>query len=608
MCYMFKKSLSLFVLFALTLSFAGLKAETCYYPAEELSRVYSDAELAVLDSQTHVGSISFSKSIPETHQKSIKYEFLNSVQSKLINTAAHGSERDLLNIVNGNADLDFMTRFSDDPFENGCTLHQACVINSSKNCESLLKRGLSKHEFYLKALAAVWEYTQAGEYRGWTIGSIGGSPLELASVLSRSLEQFTAKYNSDSPGGKRLIEALKNADLKDDLSVRSSGAALLARHQAGLPVIVKTGYPGHSVSFILYKDYLIVGNRGENHHPHYPTVIYTINSKMLTAAIFEMIQGLDWQPSNYFVGFVGALPQLLGAAPNSMSDSVREIYRGDEWQKVGNCAFSSLEASLVGLWTLMSWEQSKNPHDFIANIRMWREFTKMQLLKDYIAAYMEDIDGLCPAQLRMLLARAKPLHTFTELNLQIQSEGQKLLAKAMYRFRNPNCPTATPEPKASKKTDPTPTATPKTSKKTDPTSENKRSTTPTPKNSKNKPREVKEVRKDINPPSSSKFDEKVVGPGVPEPLMRLFASGLAYLGQLRENLPSYVDMRQTAEEYLEGSYSRLQEIDVSYLKERYELLRSYSKEDIMDLWAMIVERGGLGSQKTDEPKSKTSRR
>ncbi len=53
------------------------------------------------------------------------------------------------------------------------------------------------------------------------------------------------------------------------------------------------------------------------------------------------------------------------------------------------------------------WENSKNPGDIVDNNRMWRAFTKLQLLQDYIDSYSQDLDGLCPTQLRQLLAKSR---------------------------------------------------------------------------------------------------------------------------------------------------------------------------------------------------------
>ncbi len=62
---------------------------------------------------------------------------------------------------------------------------------------------------------------------------------------------------------------------------------------------------------------------------------------------------------------------------------------------------------------------------------------------------MKDLDGLCPAQLRFILAKLKnssAAQNFPTLALQIEEDGQKLLAKAMHAYLYSNCTTATPTP------------------------------------------------------------------------------------------------------------------------------------------------------------------
>ncbi len=445
---MFRKSYVLFILAAF--SFTGLQADTFPYPAEELSRSYSDSELAILDGKTEIGNVHFSKSVISRFGKSISSDslgkFMNlgsltSDQQKFVQDIVKGNSKEVKKALQGNVDVDFIV--SDSPYLPGMTPVEICHEYTSKNCDLLLSKGISKHQFYLRALANVWEYQDAAEYLGWAIGGLlGWSDLESAHILSRSLKLFTGNDKSNLQEGKRLIGALKNADLKDNLDYKQDPSSLLARYQSGQPIIFKSGYDdgyvGHSIAFILYKDYLIIGNRGADHHPDYPSVIYIINSDKVDEIIIETIQGLSWKSSHNFVSFQNALPRILGAKVSTMSDSVREIYRGNQWQKLENCTWSSLEAATIGLWTVFDWEQSKDLSNTIDTLRMWREFTKLQLLKDYIDSYKEDMNGLCLEHLRMLIKKAGTLTTFPELVLQIELDGRELLAKAMYLYDHQN--------------------------------------------------------------------------------------------------------------------------------------------------------------------------
>ncbi len=424
----FKNILYLFLLMASFLGASKAHGVTC--PPVDYNRVYTESELSILNGLTNVGKVALSKSIPPRESTFVNYEALNITQKTLLNSVVGDDANALLDAMKGNVDVDFMVE--------GASLYGLCNENSSKDCAPLLLRGLSRHHIFLSALASAWEYVDAAEYRGWTIGSVGQSPQNWAPIFIRSLEQF----KGDAQVSKRLVEILKTADLKDHPDHRQNSASLLKHYRTNQPILLKTGYLGHSVSAILYKDYLIIGNRGENHHPNYPSVIYTINTRKVTAGIISLIQDLDWLPPDNFISFQSALSQILDAVPNSMSDTVAEIYRGDEWQKVGNCSWASLEAAIISLWTVMSAEQSKDLSHSIDHIRKWREFTKLYLLKEYITSYSADMDGLCPTQLGMLLAKSKDssgAHLFPELSLEIEARGQRLLTQVMYVYANPDC-------------------------------------------------------------------------------------------------------------------------------------------------------------------------
>ncbi len=262
--------------------------------------------------------------------------------------------------MQSDADLDFMTL--------GTSPYGFCKENSTKSCEALLQRGLSKHHILLGALASAWEYEKSAEYRGWIIGSVGHSSQMWTSIFIRSLEQFAISYG-DPQDVKLLTYALKKGDLKDHPDDKQAPSAMLKRYQQDLPVLIATGYVNHAVCAILYKDYLIIGNRGENNDGIYPTVIYTINSKKVNADTFDTIQKLREKSAKSYVSYIKTLSHTLDAVRILMSDTVREIYKGDVWQKVGNCSWSSLEAGLIGLWTVISWEQSKNPKDIVEHLR-----------------------------------------------------------------------------------------------------------------------------------------------------------------------------------------------------------------------------------------------
>ncbi len=135
----------------------------------------------------------------------------------------------------------------------------------------------------------------------------------------RYVELFANKYaDVDSSEAKRLVSAIESADLSQHANNRRSDSTLYQKYKKDLPIILETGYKGHSVSVIFYKDYLIIANRGENSHSYYPSVIYTIDSRMVSAQIIKKFQDLDLQSSKEWLAYVDELSHLLDAKVNSM--------------------------------------------------------------------------------------------------------------------------------------------------------------------------------------------------------------------------------------------------------------------------------------------------
>ncbi len=120
---------SLLFVFAAIFSFAGINAEFC--PEIDLTRAYSNSELSVLDNVTAIGPIHFSKSIPKRDRITLNYSTMSWNQKSILNRITSGNPQELVNLVNGNTDLDFLAL--------GTSLYGLCTENCTTNCEPLLK-------------------------------------------------------------------------------------------------------------------------------------------------------------------------------------------------------------------------------------------------------------------------------------------------------------------------------------------------------------------------------------------------------------------------------------------------------------------------------------
>lgn len=87
---------------------------------------------------------------------------------------------------------------------------------------------------------------------------------------------------------EKFIKAIKSMDK----NLKLNPATILANIKSNQPVILFSGWPGHSITVIFYGETLAITNRGEQ-HGHYGTQFYKYNSEKLTKEAIEKIQHVN---------------------------------------------------------------------------------------------------------------------------------------------------------------------------------------------------------------------------------------------------------------------------------------------------------------------------
>ena len=126
----------------------------------------------------------------------------------------------------------------------------------------------------------------------------------------------------------------------------------LSRIQEGLPVILNTGYQGHTVSVLMWGDYFVLCDRGESSRA--PVEVYKYDKEKLDEKTIESIQNtIKGNAQNYKNLLFKTLPKSLNF---SQTTTEKAIQKGCSLrdQKVGNCSWASPETAAWALRSLQN--------------------------------------------------------------------------------------------------------------------------------------------------------------------------------------------------------------------------------------------------------------
>lgn len=226
---------------------------------------------------------------------------------------------------------------------------------------SIAPKGLAAKSFWEKIkrfFQKLFELSNPSKVRfeGWN------QSITHAKLASSLLEHFETPQFSGMYSEKErvlLIESYKKSVFfsNDPLIRKVSSSELLEDWKAGKPVIIPTGWSGHSTEVVLYQDKLVYANRGEasDHFPRPGILIYTINHpEKMTVSLIRRIRK-SYLPAK--------LNQTFLENPNSKSALIRTLglekfyFLAKSSQKVGNCTWVSAKGGFEGLSVLFELEK-----------------------------------------------------------------------------------------------------------------------------------------------------------------------------------------------------------------------------------------------------------
>ena len=175
-----------------------------------------------------------------------------------------------------------------------------------------------------------------------------------------------------------VIEKAYRSGLVSDDITQSSMSTLFNDWKSGQPILLTTGFPGHSASVLLWEDHFSICERaniigissdGSKDTPliDYPLVLAQFNKELLSENVLSNINNIQ-TIENYVSIVHNEIPVTLRA--KLMPDSIEEIVTDISLprMKVPNCSWANLEGHLFPLLVLQA-NKSLNSANSIEEIR-----------------------------------------------------------------------------------------------------------------------------------------------------------------------------------------------------------------------------------------------
>lgn len=256
--------------------------------------------------------------------------------------------------------------------------------------------------------AESWAQKKLGhkfELSGWTSAWIdleGGIPTYFADDIAGSLKAFRMLYPE--------IVSEQEATLLHSLLERSVGSAQSAKQifddiEEDLPVVIHTGFTihsrlGHAVAVSIQGGFLIIANKGAATRK--PIEIFTIDPRQLTVEKIQELIDLNEKNQKEYEKWLTSLdswPNAFGASHNEITKFLEQGYPFAREQRVGNCAWESVETAVYATLILnriglgfATREKAENEillHEANQAFRSWLEFVQLDGLEHYFFHFSE---------------------------------------------------------------------------------------------------------------------------------------------------------------------------------------------------------------------------
>jgi len=206
-----------------------------------------------------------------------------------------------------------------------------------------------------KMAAHVWEIGERGHFHvGRTIFREGAHPPYFSEQMIQMLTDFHESYPDEmSPEEYAFIREA----MIDGIKYRKTYdiANMMQRHHAGLPITIHTGFKGHCIEIVIWNEYLMINNKGGESRK--PIELYRMHPAQMTPlSVFALkvaeIIDLKEKSSSHFSTWLESICGNFGAISEEFESIIEKSYPMENKQKVGNCAWESIETSIYALLAL----------------------------------------------------------------------------------------------------------------------------------------------------------------------------------------------------------------------------------------------------------------
>lgn len=272
---------------------------------------------------------------------------------------------------------------------------------------------------FIKLLAHIWgvgdnlffysdheKYAYEGGTTGWTIPKLSTTFLNYLPDLKAGFPNF---FRGDIEN--KLSMSNQNMPLSYNFKELSSEEILL--NSKTFPVILDTGWEGHTTSTVIYKNWLVQCNRGELTSEDYSIAIYQIDGELTPAQVEEI------RINKTAVFFTNTIHQLL-KLKKTQTIKLKN-------QTVGNCAWANLKTAEFASLLLVCNEhrdpriRTKSLSIAKAIYKSYTSFVREKELENYFKRVHEgtcEIDWLLLARIRLQLATKLARGNFIGLQKQ----------------------------------------------------------------------------------------------------------------------------------------------------------------------------------------------
>jgi len=192
--------------------------------------------------------------------------------------------------------------------------------------------------------------------------------LESFLLLDEVVEKYSERLISDTEQSKHfeiISEAIGQTKEYLKFNEEVTAEILCDRFKAEKCTIIPTGWPRHAISIVLYKDYLVVVNRGDREkgdESKERTLIYKIPDKnAITPDFIKNLNPKGDPPSKEII--MGHIRDIVGVGPEKTLTPFVELPTKD--QKHGTCSFVNPKGGVEAILFLEKLEELKKLPEYV---------------------------------------------------------------------------------------------------------------------------------------------------------------------------------------------------------------------------------------------------